>query len=804
MRNLEPNATEVLAEPLTRREYEILNLLAQDYSGPEIAQRLTLAPSSVKWHILGIYGKLGVNRRQRALRRAAELGLLDSPLPTPKIQPGDTAKRADGGELPLTTSPGPRHNLPFGLTRFFGREVESERLKSLLAEHRLVTLSGPGGVGKTRLSLQVAEGALGEYSNGVWLVELAALSDPALVAQSVAAALGVGEESGRPMEEILTVWLSQRQLMLVLDNCEHLLGECARLADHWLRASSQLSILATSREPLGIAGEAVFSVQSLPFPDPECMPPIDRLNGYAALTLLVDRARLVVADYQITPRQAVALARICQRLNGIPLAIELAAARLNMLTAAELADRLDDAFSLLTAAEAVCSGDGLEPRVVLGVLTALVAKSMVITDRRQGAASRYSLLETVRQYALEKLQEAGQATHFQTRHRDFFQSFVETNIAKLDTLDRPMWNRRLMAELANFRQAVEWSFNDPSDVEAGPRLVMVITSRPIPCHSHREQLDWHMRSLALCDSGADISAQLHIQLLERASGLVALNDPETALGLSNRAIEICRGLGPDGKETLMWTLYGMAWDFAPHIAQVDQILAPLAEAEAILHAFGPGSYAPEMWLKHQAKFATLRAEIAICQGRYSDAKVHAGEGIRLFEEGGSLWGQAEPLTRLGIACYYLGEYQEARDHLMIALGMTRAVHSWEVSYNLRWLAATDSATGNLERALDYCLESIRLANELPDRNIVASSLGVLAAIRARQGHADCAARLAGASAAMWAKQKRKPWEDSSLDTLLPGRRDGPDQMAVSKAFADGQVLTSEQAVAQALGESTDP
>ena len=210
-----------------------------------------------------------------------------------------------------------------------------------------MTLTGSGGVGKTRLSLRAAEEAAADFTDGVWLVELAPLSDPALVAQA-AASLGLRDEPGRPILETLTAFLRERQALLVLDNCEHLLEACARLADTLLRACPRLRILASSREPLGIAGEAVFPVPSLPFPDPDHLPPIDQMTDYAAVSLFIDRARLVLPDYQVTAHNAAALARICQRLDGIPLALEMAAARLNLLTAEQLAGRLDDAFRLLT------------------------------------------------------------------------------------------------------------------------------------------------------------------------------------------------------------------------------------------------------------------------------------------------------------------------------------------------------------------------------------------------------------------------------------------------------------------------
>lgn len=350
------NSAEALVEPLTRREREILTFLNEGFSAPEIAEQLTVAVSSVKTHIQHLYSKLAVNSKRQAVARARELGLLetlptaarfDPPPPTRHGVIGSTSFQAVRAPSSQPDS-APRSNLPLQVTRFFGREREIAQLKERLAEHRLVTLTGSGGVGKTRLSLRVAEELLDDFPDGVWLVELAPLSDPALVAQQVASSMGLRDEPGRPILEALTAFLSERQALLVLDNCEHLLEACARLADTLLHACPRLRILASSRELLGNAGEAVFHVPSLPFPDPDHLPPIKELNDNVALSLFADRARLLLPDYQIGPHNAGTLARICQRLDGIPLAIEMAAARINVLTAEQLADRLDDVFRLLT------------------------------------------------------------------------------------------------------------------------------------------------------------------------------------------------------------------------------------------------------------------------------------------------------------------------------------------------------------------------------------------------------------------------------------------------------------------------
>src|SRR5579859_2325114 len=430
-------------EPLTRREREILALLAQGLSGPEIAEQLTLGLSSVKSHIQHLYGKLGVNSKRQAIERARRLGLIDKVTSHAPTEP------------PIASQS--RQNLPRQITRFFGREQEIVQVIDLVDEQALVTLTGSGGVGKTRLSLRVAEAMMARFPQGVWFVELAALADPALVAQQVATVVGARDNPNRTALENVAAYLSERETLLILDNCEHLLAACAALADTLLRICPRLRVLASSREPLAVYGEAVYRVPSLPAPTASDLPAGLALEQFAAVALFIDRARLLLPDYHLTVANAAAIARICQRLDGIPLAIEMAAARINLFSAEQLASRLADVFGLLTAgsrtalqrqqtlratidwsygllnecerlllarlsvfaggctldgAEGVCAGEGLEAREVLQVLSSLVAKSMVISIRQGDGEGRYSLLETIRQYAWDKLSKADEAPTF--------------------------------------------------------------------------------------------------------------------------------------------------------------------------------------------------------------------------------------------------------------------------------------------------------------------------------------------------------------------------------------------------------
>jgi predicted ATPase/DNA-binding CsgD family transcriptional regulator len=818
-----------LVEPLTRREREILGLLAEGLAAAEIADRLTLALSSVKWYVQQAYGKLGVNNKKQALARAAELGLLG----TSRDQ-HDAAPRQ-------TTEPAPRHNLPLEVTRFFGREVEIEHLRASLRENRLVTLVGSGGVGKTRLSLRAAESLVDDFRDGVWLIELAPLTDPAIVPHLVAAVLGIQEQPGQPMLETVARYLRGRHLLLLLDNGEHLLAACAQLADRILRTCPRVTVLASSREPLGVPGEAVFSVPSLTFPGEGQGMSLEQLADFPAVRLFVDRARLVRPDFQIRPDNAAALVRICQRLDGIPLALELAAARLRLLDSHTLAARLDDAFAVLTggsrtalprqqtlratldwsyrllndeerlllqrlavfaggctleAAEAICSGDGLVAGQVLDRLAALVDKSMVNAERKPGEDTRYHLLETVRQYAREKLNDAGESPRLHSRHLDYYRSFAEGQFPKMELSQLPPWSDPIRnLEAPNFRQALQWSFGGQGQPEGGVRLLVAIG--PHSWAAPAEAMAWHRRAVAACEAHPEIPALLYAKELECASIEATRDEPPTSLAWATRAVEISRQLGNAGRETLMWNLYQLSNVLMGSFEENEQALGPHEEAEAILRSLGPDHYERQEGLRVQGHFAVRRAELATRRGQYAEAKVHAAETVRLFEAGGSplfaWWGH----YRMGEACARLGEYPAARE-CFLALK--------DSGFNmlcLLWLARVDAYSGELARGQNYCRELIVEAEADQNGNMLATGFGTLAIIFAKQSRALQTAHLSGAAAAMYARQKRPPWEDSSLDTLLPGWREGPDAAAIQQAYDAGQAMTSGEAVAYALADAED-
>jgi len=394
-----------------------------------------------------------------------------------------------------------KHNLPAQMTSFVGREQEMLEAKRLIPMTRLLTLVGAGGSGKTRLALEVARDLRGAYPDGVWMVELAPLSEPGLLAQEMAGALGVTELSGEPLADTLADFLGGKEILLVLDNCEHLIEAAARLAEYLLHWCPRLRVLATSREPLGIAGEVVWQVVPLSLPDRDEPASVVGLMRYEALRLFVDRARLRLPDFELTEKNAGAVARVCRKLGGIPLAIELATARMGALAVEQVAQRLETSLDVLKgasrtaaarqrtlratldwshdllseseralfrrlsvfaggwtleAAEAVCSGGGVEVKDVLDLLGALVDKSLVVAGATSSGALRYRMLEPIRQYAQEVLEQGGQAEEVQGQHGAFFLVLAEEAEPELAGTTQGVWVERLEAEHDNMREALSW------------------------------------------------------------------------------------------------------------------------------------------------------------------------------------------------------------------------------------------------------------------------------------------------------------------------------------------------------------
>jgi predicted ATPase/DNA-binding XRE family transcriptional regulator len=473
----------------------------------ELAEAAKLSPRSVSDLERGISRTA---RKETALLLADALGLAG---PVRVVFVAAARGKAPAAEVQAARLgvPSPaRHNLPPPLTSFVGREQDLARLEGLLGQARLVTLTGPGGAGKTRLALEFASGVLGRFPDGAWLVDLASLSDASLIAAAALSAVGAPGQPGRAVIDTLTDFLIRRRTLVVLDNCEHLLDGCAELVGRLLSACPDVKVLATTREAMNIPGEVLWKVGPLTIPDEDCA--LDGLQSSEAVALFTDRARAVEPDFEITTQNAGAVTHICRRLDGMPLAIELAASRVRSMAVQELSSRLDDRFLLLTGgtrtalprqrtleatitwsydllseeqrvlfdrlsvfsggcttdtARCVCSGGAVSEERVLELVGGLADRSMLVADKNGERKTRYRMLETLRHFGQERLAARGETEAVRQRHLDWVIMLAESYPAPTGPAKQ---EPEIIAEEHNLRSAVEWALN-AADEESALRII---------------------------------------------------------------------------------------------------------------------------------------------------------------------------------------------------------------------------------------------------------------------------------------------------------------------------------------------
>lgn len=714
-------------------------------------------------------------------------------------------------------------NLPIQLTRFIGREREMAEVKRLLETTRLLTLTGSGGAGKTRLALEVgaarALALVRGFAGGVWLAEFAPISDPPLAADALAAAIGL-HPANRPALAVLTDYLRERELLLILDNCEHLIQACAELANALLRACPRLRILATSREPLHIPGEVTWRVPSLP--------------GAEAVQLFVERAQAARPDFALGEQNASAAAHICERLDGMPLAIELAAARVRSFSLQQIATRLDDRFRLLTggsrtalprqqtlratidwsynllsdeercllrrlsvfaggwtaeAAEAMCADETSDLRLltsdIMPLLLSLVSKSLVVAET-SGAETRYRLLETIRQHSQEKLEEAGEHAQARQRHLRVFTALAQAAKPHLHGPEQVLWLDRLESELDNLRAALEWVART-DDAPAGERLIdgiwwfwflraylgegikwigdILLAGRVVDAATRVKACAWmgwlgiHKGEIANSRAwlGAALSQVrslddpnlLHLVLCGQG---VVVPDFAEAMRLLDEALEVAQRHGwPREQARAMWML-GTRMR-----GEGDQVRAAqvLTQGLALARAAGDRYFCSQILLK-----LGLRA---LDRADYEPARVLLEESVALARELGAEVGIADSLIELGTLGVRQCDFDLARPAI-------------------RECAAAYGRAGNIQR--------------------LAQCLSMAAGIADALGRVDQAARLLGATAAARGDAPRRLEYNSTLyeeyDRLLPWVRAELASDAFERAWAEGQRLTLNQAVQEAL------
>ena len=631
------------------------------------------------------------------------------------------------------------NNLPQQLSPLIGRDSEVAAIKARLNDSRLVTLLGAGGVGKTRCALQVGAELLDSFNDGVWFVDLAPTSDPALVANAIGAVFELQESGSHPMTDSLVAHFKSKKLLLVLDNCEHLIAEVSSLATAILHACDGVKVLATSREHFNVAGEALYRMPSLAVPEPTLSLSADDALAYGAVLLFVARAQAVNPRFELTDENAALVAAICGRLDGIPLAIELAAARVAVLSLKQLAERLDERFRLLTSgnrtalprqqtmratidwsydlltaeeqqvfriisifvgpfafetAAVVCADSGLGEYDVLTIVSSLAYKSLLNAESADADEVRYRLLESTRQYAAEKLAESGQHDSIAALHAQAYADLAERIVGEYDSMPYRAWAARAEAEIENVRAALHWAFDEAGDATVGQRLAATL-NRLMPGSSGSEAYRWVEIAIEHTDATTD------------------------------------------------------------------------------------GDLA--------GRLALARAHLSVVLNQYTEAFAAAEEAMRRFDASTNPRGKADAQRWAGRALLYLGRGDEGEALLEAALATHRRLRSRSLGGTLRDLAVARGAAGDVERSRQYFAEALRDFERHHDEGAVAQTAATLAGVEFGAGNVDAAVEIAekALEAARTLKRRRMTaWILGELATFSIARN----------AFADARARAREAIV----------
>jgi predicted ATPase/tetratricopeptide (TPR) repeat protein len=685
-------------------------------------------------------------------------------------------------------------HLPAEPNSFIGRDRELRELGRLVRATRMLTLCGPGGIGKTRLALRLLATAAaapdGDFPDGAFFVELGDLREAGLLPSRVAAALGVSEEPGRPLADTVADVLAPRRLLLALDTCEHLLSACARLAAQLLASSPGLRLVATSREPLHLPAERTWPVPPLSLTGPAPAPTSGPAEASEAVRLFADRAAASRPGFTVGPGNAEAVASVCRALDGLPLAIELAAARVRVLSAGQIRDRLSDqllgdrsglltagdrsapprqrtlratiewSYELLTDAERtlfarlsvftgwsaemagqVCAGDGVPARDIAGLTAALAAKSLVVREPEGPGEARFRMLGSIREYAAARLAETGETGKLQAALRDCVVRTAERHLEIGMAADTVPWPARVDCSLpydidsGNVSQALAWCL-DQADPESGLRICVAVGPRWIVRGTFTEGSEWLDRFLAMDISA--LPARVPGAALVTRAQLTAFGDPAAAAALAGRGLELCRAAGDE-----FWTAAGLNLlsELALQAGQAGEATARADQALAIAQAAGDG------WNEGYA--LGTRAAIAARAGRLREAGQLAAASVSVMRRIDQQWGVARALLGLGDLARLRDDLGAAHERYMEALPILQEIGGRpEIARCLAGLGRVAMDLGATEQARRYLTRSIRLSQATGVRISVARGLEAFAALARREDRPELTAQLTAAAAAV--------------------------------------------------------
>jgi predicted ATPase/class 3 adenylate cyclase len=721
------------------------------------------------------------------------------------------------------------NNLPIQRTSFVGRAHDVADIKELLERNRLLTLVGSGGVGKTRLAIQAGAELLDRYPDGVWFVDFAPISDPELVASVVAQALGMSQQQGRRVDEAIPQWLRRKKLLLIFDNCEHILEPAAALADAILATAQDVRILATSRQGLDISGEAVHRLPSLPVPAEAAALKADEAVRYGAIALFVDRAESADTRFTLTDDSAPIVAEICRRLDGIPLAIELAAARVKVLSIPHIAQRLNERFKILTggsrsalprqktltatidwsydllspqeqllftrlgvfaggfgldAVTRVCTGDGLDEVDIFDLLASLADKSLVVADT-SGGQERYRLLESTAAYALEKLNASGERQRIGRRHAEYFCDLAEATFKVGRERGDFSPQTSVDLDLDNYRAALGWALTQGNDGLLGGAIAGALSAFLWNAGLGVEERYWVELALKRVNEAEHphVAARLHNAVGKFLSGERAYEATERAMRLFE-SVDDARGAA-HARATLAMTLYMMG--------QLDEASAAIAQALTALRACGAD---------HQvAAFLSVQANIEADRGDRRLGRELNAQALAACKNLGDKFGEAIVLTNLGELEFTDGYPEEAlrcvNDALEILL---RGKNAFTLAIAESNKAAYCIALGDFTEARESARESLRFAGQAQSERLVVSSLESFALLAVLGGDAQRAAGLRGYVKAQNRRlgQERTAAGKVAYDKLIAALRETLSEDDIKKLGSDGAAWSEDQAVEEAL------
>jgi predicted ATPase/DNA-binding CsgD family transcriptional regulator len=765
-----------LLEPLTKREVEILHLLAEGCSNREIAQKLVISLETVKWYNKQIYSKLDAHSREQAVAKARQAGLLPA-APSAVEHPSQQVK----------------HNLPIQITSFIGRQGEIKTLNSLLAAVRLLTLRGPPGTGKTRLAVETVKQCLDRFPDGVFYIDLAPITDPDLVLSTIVQSLDLKESQSQSLMETLIRHLRDKQVLLVLDNFEQVIP-AAPLTSDLLSACPGLKIMVTSREALRVSGEQEYPVPPLAVPDAERLDSLRELSQNEAVQLFIQRTRAVKPDFELSEGNAPFVAEICIRLDGLPLAIELAAARSNLLSPENMCARLESRLTTLTggardlprrmqtlraaidwsynlldnqeqrllnqlsvfqggraieAVEKICDPD--VSISVLDGLESLLNKNLLYSEPGKTGETRFYMLETIHEYAREMLAKSGEKNEYEKRHAQYFVALAEQSETEFQGIRQEYWYARLTDELDNIRTVLNWAFAN-QDYELAARLAAAMREFWYYNGVLSESSTWIDRAL---ENEGQISPAVRAKTLN-ASSRIAFASGDHAVGerLARQALTLAGEI--DDQENYAWACLILA----SHL----------------------------MFFADKIKEATRYTEEGLQVFQELDRKFGICYGLNLLGEFARIEDDYPLANRLYQECYRLS--RETGNKMLEVVSLA----------NLSYVAHYQD---DFDQSIDYCRKALVIEVSLQMDYACAITLAQIAGPICALGDPDRAARLLAASEAQLNRMGAhiQPGDKHEVERFKRAIKQQLSEAEFSAAWAEGESLTMDQALAEAQGEA---